>query len=58
MATEVSVKDGIEIRSLRSGHCIREDEWTQFVGKVRALAAAWCLFDITPGLALILHARK
>ena len=28
---DVLVKDGIKIRCLKSGRCVREDEWTEFV---------------------------
>ena len=31
MTVGVSVKDGIEIRRFKSGRCIPEDEWKQFV---------------------------
>ena len=38
MAAQVFVKDGVEIRRLKSGQYVREDEWTQFVyvNKVRS----------------------
>ena len=38
MTTEVFVKDGVEVRKLKSGRCVPEDEWTQFVyvNKVRS----------------------
>ena len=40
MTTEVFVKDGVEVRKLKSGRCVREDEWTQFV-HVNKVRSAW-----------------
>jgi len=40
MATEVFTRDGIEIRRLKSGRCVREEEWKQSVklNEVRSFA--------------------
>ena len=60
LTTEVFVKDGIGIRRLESGHCIREDEWTQFahINQVRSteVVQAWRPSDVWAGLGFILHA--
>ena len=62
MTAEVFVKNGVEIRSFKSGRCVREDEWTQFVyvNNVRSpyVSQAWRSSDIRPGPALISYARK
>jgi len=31
MAAKIFTRDGIKIRRLKSGRCVREDEWKQFV---------------------------
>ena len=34
MRTDVFIKDGVEIRRLKSGRCVREGKWQQYSRKV------------------------
>ena len=62
MTTELFVKEGVEIRRLKSGQCVQEDERTQFfyVNEMRSpRRRQWSrLSNIGSGLGFILHAQK
>ena len=60
MAAEVFTIDGIEIRRLKSGRCVREEEWEQFVelNEVCSLALFDCGSDVGLALTHIVHVKK
>lgn len=61
METNVFTKDGIEIRRLESGRCVREDEWEQFVelNEVRYSAHSGCdVSDIGAALRSVVHVTE
>ena len=61
MTADIFIKDGIEIRRFKSGRCVPEDEWKQFVqlNEVRPPAHLGCgVSDIGVASVLVVHAKK
>jgi hypothetical protein len=61
MAADTFTRDGIEIRRLKYGRCVREDEWKQFVeiNEVYPSARSGCgVSDIGLALTCIIHVKE
>ena len=61
MKADIFIRDGIQIRRLESGRCVREDEWRQFVelNEVRSSPRSGCaVSDIGTAFISILHVKE
>lgn len=61
MTAEIFTRDGVKIRRLKSGHCVREDEWKQFVeiNEVRSSPCFGCgISDIGLDLVFIIYVKE
>lgn len=59
MPADTFTRDGVEIRRLESGRCVREDEWEQFVELNEARTSAHSssdASDINAALTYPVHA--
>jgi len=61
MTANVFIRDGVKIRRLKFGNCVREDEWKQFVeiNEVRSSPNfRRGISDIGLDLAFIIHVKE
>jgi hypothetical protein len=60
MVADIFTRDGIWVRRLKSGRCVREDEWIRFVeiNEVRSSTRFCCRSDVGLDLGCILYDKE